>query len=52
MTERQFTCPLCGRTTDTRTEVYHHLLVGHRKSAITDELLGTSTNRVEAPKRH
>lgn len=33
-------CPLCSRTEATRSDVYGHLLVEHRKSAITAELVG------------
>ncbi|MFB6222270.1 MAG: hypothetical protein ABEH86_01180 [Haloarcula sp.] len=32
-------CPLCNCTAGSRDDIYCHLLVSHRKSAITDALL-------------
>jgi hypothetical protein len=32
-------CPLCSLDTATETDIYSHLLVSHRKSAIASALL-------------
>ena len=33
------TCPICAFSSDSETDVYSHVLTGHRKSAIADALL-------------
>lgn len=41
----EFECPLCELTTDTQTDVYRHLMVSHRKSAVSRALIETSDNK-------
>ena len=36
-------CPVCELATDTEADIYCHLLTGHRKSTIVDNLLTYST---------
>ncbi len=38
-------CPLCSHRADSQTDVYTHLLVSHRKSAIARELLDSNRAR-------
>jgi hypothetical protein len=46
MTETPTACPLCGLTDDP-DDVYRHLQVAHRKSAISEALLDTAGARTE-----
>lgn len=41
-TDETVSCPLCSLDTATQTDIYTHLLVSHRKSAITSALLEAS----------
>lgn len=36
-----YACPLCDRTEDDHDEVYSHLMINHRKSALSTALLET-----------
>jgi hypothetical protein len=39
----QILCPVCEMTADTESDVYRHLVTGHRKSTIVNTLLTHST---------
>ena len=43
--ERDHDCPLCDHAADTPTDVYSHLMVRHRKSAVSRALIETTTVR-------
>lgn len=45
--EDSYACPLCGFSRETRDAVYSHLVVSHRKRAISSALLETQTNEAE-----
>lgn len=49
MTDSQRNCPLCPVTSDDENIIYTHLMVSHRKSAITEELLRNQDGRRESP---
>jgi hypothetical protein len=35
------TCPVCGHECEHEESLQQHIMVGHRKSTVTDELLST-----------
>lgn len=37
-------CPICGQGCEQTAELRTHLMVSHRKSAVTDELLSTTVS--------
>lgn len=42
MTTNEYDCPLCEFESGTSTELYTHIMRGHRKSTITKALLEAS----------
>lgn len=38
-TSQRYACPLCNCGADSEDDIYCHLLVSHRKSALADALL-------------